>query len=342
MTKHSCRMFAFFTLLMWVSGSQVPGLTDRFVLDDGHMDLRFDYGLEGWMVDIYHDDHGAFGMDDVVIQVRDGSFADGDGARIQRPAAETWAFIGVDAGEPFWLLPAAQVEGLIWPGFAAERTVLSLLEPYVETDPRVVSTPARWIAITLESVTFHGDGTGHVSKWVSAFGETTVFWSTAIPPEEGDRFFQLAGGHSHVNWGFSHPGRYELVLRASTVPAGDPASRIFSEPVTLTVVVGDWPENGPGTIAHPLELRVEDGTTLLRFDPAAVKSGETLWLEESDDLKTWHPILRVDMSGIKILVDGIDYRMTQEGMMEVIREAGFSPSGFARLRSPIIQASGVQ
>ena len=213
----------------------------QIVMDEGHVDLDFDYIGGEWVITVNHDDFPAVAPGDALLHARDDAWP--SGSRLERPPGDNWNFVGVGAGESFWHFPQTQQSGILWPGFAAENTPHGTLAAYSELDPRVTDTAARWISISLEEVRFTGEGDGHVSLWTTgAFGDQNVFWSTFDEPEHGNIWYQLEGGHSHMNWAFSDPGLYELDLRASAFLNDGEMTLVESDIVTFEFGIGVIPE----------------------------------------------------------------------------------------------------
>jgi surface-anchored protein len=117
-----------------------------------------------------------------------------------RPAGTQWEFMGVSAGEPFWLLPQVARADVPWFGTAA-----------ASVPPDVISTSA-----LVAELMPPGDALpGAFAAWATdSFGSPQPILSTAmgltrlvIPP----------GSHSHLNWSFSAPGRYDLAFKVMLV-----------------------------------------------------------------------------------------------------------------------------
>lgn len=303
------------------------------VWDMEHMDIRINYDGQGWHMDLKHDIYGLRSADEVILLVRDGSFEDGEGARILRPEAEMFDFLGVGPLEPFWFIPSSQREWLVWPGFAAEDTDLSLMHAYAETDARVVATPARWIRIALESLRFVGDGPGQVSLWQ---GADNVFWSSYAEPEGGNVFFQLAGGHSHANWGFSHRGLYELTMRASLRLAADPSTAVVSPQMRLRFFVGSdvelWRlQHFSAQAIYPI-VEVHEAAIRFLFRKPPDLGTDTLLVEHSTNLCDWSTVASATGNAQLIPVDAnFSISLAPDGKVTfTIGEA--SQAGFLRLR----------
>jgi surface-anchored protein len=178
-----------------------------------------------------------------------------------RPAGSQYNFIGVGAGESFYLLPQSQDSDLLYLGFAAYGLTPSTVDRYSpasESKGRVASN-ARWVKASLMDVKhFNSDGsagTGAFSLWqTGSFGDATVYMSSyndgtanldgnGLDVTDGvssdDAMWIVAGGHAHFNFGFTKTGRYEVDLKLSTYFGDDglntPNTAGYSESEVITV-----------------------------------------------------------------------------------------------------------
>ncbi|AUA17072.1 hypothetical protein GTZ78_17480 [Streptomyces sp. SID8361] len=164
--------------------------TGRTVISDGHVDIGPRFAEEGWTVQIRDDtaDPAVWrDTDDVVLQVK-------DTAKIEAPGGGEFGFLG-DAGDDVWVLPQAQQDGVVWPGWNSQ-------------DAEVTATVEREVTWELTDVTGPGD---FVLFLNGAFGTPeTVFDGTAkLPQETGID----VNSHVHGNWAFTKPGTYLLDVR---------------------------------------------------------------------------------------------------------------------------------
>lgn len=211
------------------------------ILDQGHVDLDFNYSGGSWDVGVHHDSVGHLVPSDVVFYLRDEAW--NTGSRINRPAGTQWDFIGVDAGDPFWLVPQVQETEIVWPGFASEETAAGTFASYSNPDSRVTSSPSRWITVHLKEIEYIGDGDGYFSLWsTGAFGSSTLWMSTVDGITETDEFLFLEGGHVHLNWGFSDLGIYNITLEATAFLNDGEMTPTSSGDWTFTYGVGVVPE----------------------------------------------------------------------------------------------------
>lgn len=177
------------------------------ILTTEHVDLGLGYtALGGWDLHVHDEDNAAEYAPAAALLYA--SVA----ARINRPAGAQFDFIGVGAGQQFWLLPLSQNPNVLFLGIGAEEVETGSFASYLETDARVNQTAA-WMKLALREVR----GPGEVSLWSNDnFGAPKVWWSS----DEGgitasDAAFVVAQSHAHFNWGFTAPGLYEVDVEAS-------------------------------------------------------------------------------------------------------------------------------
>ncbi|MFF7800129.1 TIGR03773 family transporter-associated surface protein [Streptomyces olivaceus] len=168
-----------------------PGTaTGRTVVGTGHVDIGPRFAEDGWTVQI-RDDTAKPAVwrdtDDVVLQVR-------DTAKMQAPGGEEFGFLG-EPGDAVWVLPQAQQEGVVWPGWNSQ-------------DARVAATVEREVTWELTDVSGPGD---FVLFLNGAFGTPEVVFDAAgkLPQETGIE----VNSHVHGNWAFTEPGTYLLDVR---------------------------------------------------------------------------------------------------------------------------------
>jgi len=121
------------------------------------------------------------------------------------PESSDYAFLGVSAGEPFWLLPATPRAGMPWFGASTEDVPAGR---YAHDEVRVAIT-----AVEMP------EG-GQVAAWSSStFGVPSTIFSTATS--------SLAhsfprGAHVHFNWAFSVAGTYTITFTVEGDRDGSP------------------------------------------------------------------------------------------------------------------------
>jgi hypothetical protein len=207
--------------------SPIPDPLNPETIDIWHTDLDLPFAACRWAPLVSHDAPSSppggtpFSLDEALIYVN-------TNARFILPSIPPgFEFIGAEANQPFWILPQTQDPDVLYLGIAAETMSpadiadLALWNP---GDPRGgADVENKWIRVALLDV--RGPAGGEVSSWQASGGPPTVFMSTVEGGiDESDAFYLLAGGHNHLNWGFTQPGRYEVDLQLTSFivpPRGD-------------------------------------------------------------------------------------------------------------------------
>lgn len=127
------------------------------------------------------------------------------------------------AGDPIWVLPASQKEGLLYLGMSAEGNPFGVFDGPLEM---------RLMAV---------DGPGHFFLWQAELGGLTFWMNSRDGLGSEDVFHQSVGGHSHFDWGFTTSGVYRLTFQAEGRRLGE-ASNVVSDPTTFTFHVLPLPE----------------------------------------------------------------------------------------------------
>lgn len=226
-------------------------------LTQEHVDINIQHTSGVWNVGPRNSDAAPeiqYANDEAVMYV-------GSPAITSRPAGTNYDFIGVPAGNDFYLLPQSQDTDLLYLGFAAYGVNASSVDRYVptaETKGRITSN-ARWVKASLANVRHtlpNGSaGDGNFSLWqTGTFGAVSVYMSsyndgTSNPDGNGldttdgvssdDAMWIVAGGHAHFNYGFTKPGRYEVDLKLSAYFGDDglttPNTGGFSQSENITL-----------------------------------------------------------------------------------------------------------
>ncbi|MCW5558881.1 MAG: choice-of-anchor M domain-containing protein [Verrucomicrobiae bacterium] len=189
-------------------------------LGRGHTDLALDYDAAGkaWNVHVGSDLTGAeFAADEVILKVK-------PGAQTSVPSGANFAFLG-SAGAPVWILPQAQNEDLLYLGYGGEDLPDGVFA-------------GNQVNVTLQSVTGPGD---FFSYRVDGLGIPQVLFNTRDGISAADVATVQAGGDAHLNWAFSQPGDYTVVLEVSgTLVEGNAVTS--SGPIAFTFTVGGGPK----------------------------------------------------------------------------------------------------
>ncbi len=195
----------------------MPCANGATLLNRGHADIGIAY--EGGSFDLHVHD----GETDTEYAPADALLGVNESAR-RLASAGLGSALGIAAGTPLWILPAAQDPDLLFLGLGTE-----------ELDP------AEWSGnLTLSLKGIHGPG--DVAAWsVGSLGEISVFLNSGNGVDASDRLSLLPGTHGHVNLGFTQPGTYELLFEATGTHLTDGA--VASGDVAYSVSV--IPEPSP-------------------------------------------------------------------------------------------------
>ena len=190
-------------------------------LAHGHADLSINYDpkAKAWDFHPGSDTLGVeFAPDEVVLKVKPAALS-------TAPSDPHFAFLGTP-GAPVWILPKVQNEGLLYLGYGGDG---------IPTNVFVGDQ----VSVTLRSVTGPGD---FFSYDFDVFGNPRPLFNTRHGISTNDFATVHAGGDYHLNWAFSQPGVYKVVLEVSgTLLAGNQTTS--SGPVTFSFDVGDGPKN---------------------------------------------------------------------------------------------------
>lgn len=230
-----------------------------------HVHVQIGYSQGRWDLHVYDFDSGRSDPADVRLGVSPA--ARGVIADDPRHAA----FLGTP-GDPVWILPQHAVEGILDLGVGT-----SAIGPGVFANNQV--------RLHLEAV----EGPGEFALFTtSALGAPVVSMATrdGVDPETDVLGVPAVGGHLHLNWAFTAPGRYRLSFAASgrLVATGE-ISR--SEPVAYHFEVKPLPlrfeaveRSGRG--AWVLALRGEPGMEVM-FEHTAEGGPWAQWSSAPDE-----------------------------------------------------------
>jgi surface-anchored protein len=202
--------WAVWGLVVWF-GAVALQAADPVILATEHVDLRIRYRPEATpMLDIVAtNDDARPPMDhpatNTVLQAA-------ELARLELPV--DLPPLG-SAGEPIWVLPASQREGLLYLGMSAEGNPFGVFDGPLEM---------RLLAV---------DGPGHFFLWQAELGGLRFWMNSRDGLGEEDVFRQLVGGHSHFDWGFTTSGVYRLTFQAVARRLGE-ATNLLSAPTEFT------------------------------------------------------------------------------------------------------------
>lgn len=238
--KHYRKLFA----LMAGLGVCSSASAFDYWFSEGEFDMEA--GYEGGVLEMGAHNHAA----DQELTADQVLFWAGQNSRTAREANAMFNFIGVGAGENFWLMPEPGGPGRISMGFGFEELDPddANFAPYAISDPRISGT-ARWMTVNLKGVS----GPGQFSAWQDSDDGPVVWMASSDGIDASDKFLSPFGGHSHLNLAFTAVGLYGIDLQASSwldsntngvLDDGD--TQIFSEITTYNFSVEAVPE--PSTL----------------------------------------------------------------------------------------------
>ena len=213
-----------------VNGIAYVNVADRRNVDGVHADIRLDYDDSLWSMETHSDLPFGFpnsgGSQNPTIQDYDETvFFASPSSVFPLPAnldPIQYSFLGAAPGSNIWLLPQSQLPGVTWPGISTDEIPAGVFASYTPSgDPRVTAN-AEWIRYEL--VGFRIPANSQFSMYQNDIAGPKVFWDSidGANDTEGlthgnnvsDTFWIRTNTHAHMNWAFTHAGRYELDVRA--------------------------------------------------------------------------------------------------------------------------------
>lgn len=231
------------------AASGIDGLpVDYTPIDEGHVDFTFCYEDGLWNMGVIHESGGdpnnpAEGTPRegylAPMILKDQLFT--TGSRGTRETDPVWNFLGVGAGEAFWLVPQTQEAGVVFAGFSVCDIADSA--SYFESDARV-NESGQWTTVTLRQVEYVGKkpGGGKLAMWSEDFigAQPTVWMSTANGIDNTDKYFVQSGAHKHPNIGFSALGLYAMTFDLTFYEGPGKSNPNTSPMVTYYFAVGTY------------------------------------------------------------------------------------------------------
>jgi surface-anchored protein len=270
---------------------------------DGHMDIGMRV-VEGELVGFWKNDSAtvAGGMtfgNYPANGLRALGVFDADTPPLLRPAGSQWDFLGVAAGAPIYILPSG--------GMPATVPYLGLSTEDVSLSPLGVDE------VRLTLLDMAGPAGGVFSLFTSSanrpMNTTNGFPAGALVMELGD--------HLHFNWGFSHPGTYDLTFQfeamsgASVVLSGTDVFRFqitdgggFAGYEQWRETVFSPAEIADAAVSGPAAMPLADGVTnLQRFLFGAGARAEWVWVEFGDQVYPGIEFLMRTDTGMEVAVE---------------------------------------
>ena len=211
------------------SATGVIQVRNHLPIDGVHTDLRMNYNNGVWSNEVHAD--LAFGspnaggsanptildFDEALLMVNPASIITLPGTL----NASTFSFLGAAPGSPIWSLSQSQQSGVLWPGISSESIASGTFAAHTPSgDPRATAN-AVWVRLEMTGFRIPE---GAVFSMYQSGATPTVFWDSidginsanegAHGNNVSDTFWITAGSHAHMNWTFTHPGRYEIDCRS--------------------------------------------------------------------------------------------------------------------------------
>lgn len=251
----------------------------HYPVDLVHTDLRVLYSGGKWFSEVHADlpfgspnagggtNPTLLDFDEAILMVNGASLTTLPGNL--DPVA--YSFMGRAAGESIYILPQSQDAELLWPGISTESITTGTFASYTPSgDPRATAN-AVWMRCELVAARTPANA---VFSMFQSGAAPVVFWDSIDgingPTETtqgnnvSDTFWITTNTHAHMNWTFTHTGRYEFDVRwKAMVNEGGNLVEVTSPVSTLHFMVFDGPTppvTGPMTEAPP--LAVADSITL--------------------------------------------------------------------------------
>ena len=185
-----------------------------------------------------------------------------------------YSFLGKAPGEQLWVLPQAQKAGVLWPGFNTEGIASGTLASYTPMGDSRVTANATWVRLELVAARMPSGAV--FSLYQSGVGGAPLVWWDSkdginAPNEttEGgnvtDTMWITTNTHAHMNWTFTHAGRYELDVRSRAfINDGGNLVEVISGINTLHLLVidsstGPLTESAPTAVNNSLTLTEDSG-----------------------------------------------------------------------------------
>ena len=201
-----------------------------YPVDAVHVDLRMNYVNGVWSNEVHAD--LAFGTPNVGGSTNPTILDFDEALMMANPASiitlpgtldpVTYSFLGVPPGGQIWNLPQSSKSGVLWPGVSSESIASGTFAAYLPTgDPRVTAN-ANWIRLELvdcrmpPNAHFSMSDSGGIGArvWMDTIDGINGPNETTHGSNVSDTFWININTHSHMNWWFTHAGRYEIDVRS--------------------------------------------------------------------------------------------------------------------------------
>lgn len=219
-------------------------------LVQGHADigLAIEQGVDvAWDLHVHdHETEEEFHADEALLQVN----ANGWTLRSGGAAGANYDFLGVNAGQHFFMLPEIENVNQLFLGIAAEEIAAGTLQ----------NGSARLQLISV-------NGPGVFSVWNEDLTGPVLRMGTANGVGAEDYVMVPEGDHGHFNYGFSMAGMYEITVQA--IGALADGSPIVGEPTTYFFSVG----NIAPSMTEPSDVTIDEDAGLQQLVLSGITAG---------------------------------------------------------------------
>jgi hypothetical protein len=195
----------------------IPDVNHPITIDFFHTDIEVPFTQFGWDISVASDEPDSL-LGEENISPQDALLYVNENARIMLSSIpQGFEFIGAKPGETFWVLPQSEGSGALPLGLCAEEADISRLCDWDPNDSRGANTADKWFEVKIVDV--RGPADANFSMWqADAIHPPVVFVCTTEGGlTDDDVFYISAGSHTHLNWGFTKSGLYEVDFQVSTV-----------------------------------------------------------------------------------------------------------------------------
>ncbi len=131
------------------------------------------------------------------------------------PSNSAYSFLG-SPGSTIWVLPQAEVSGILWPGINTQGVPSGVLQNNTVT--------AKLVSVT---------GPADFSVYTTSRGTPTVWFDSGNGTPDSRTL--AINTHAHANWAFEATGTYTVIFEITATTTGDAAVSTGQKTYTFTV-----------------------------------------------------------------------------------------------------------
>jgi surface-anchored protein len=269
----------------------LPDVNHPITIDFFHTDMEVAFTQAGWDIAVSSDDPDS-SLGENTIAPEDALLYGNVNSRIVLSSIPNgFEFIGAKPGQTLWVLPQTEGSGALPLGLCAEEADISRLCDWDPNDSRGADTVDKWFEVKIVAV--RGPADANFSMWqVDGVNPPVVFVSTAEGGiADDDVFYISAGSHTHLNWGFTKSGLYEIDFQISTIYKCDAALTADIAPIgnefyrgncivdfdDFVLIALHWLETGCGGTPNSCEGTDLDGNGAAGVGDLAILANQ--WLQ---------------------------------------------------------------